>query len=158
VGDMGLSAAGLTWGNPLFLDMYIAALSSLLPGMIGFALTAPFTLVPRVWVLNPVWASVYFSPVDPVWGFIARPFRNHPAAPLGVVAGIGLFSFRTDFTAILPAVSMSNSMQFALSGWGSSLHDGARFLVTGQVGSIALTSLRLSSDLLGLLPPGEIPN
>src|SRR5262249_61755324 len=80
VGDMGLSAAGITWGNPLFIDMYIAALSALVPGVVGFALTAPFTMVPRAWILNPTWASVYFSPVDPVWGFIATPLRSDPAA------------------------------------------------------------------------------
>jgi VCBS repeat-containing protein len=67
VGDMGVSGAGLRWGNPLFLDMQLAALTSVMPGMVGFAATAPFTMIPRAWVVNPVWASVWFSPVDPAW-------------------------------------------------------------------------------------------
>src|SRR5207245_906409 len=117
VGDMGLSAAGLTWGNPLLLDMMLAGLTSLLPGTVGFALTAAFTMVPRVWVINPLWASVYFSPVDPVWAFMASPFRNNPGAFLAVTAGIGWFSFKNDFTAIMPAVSQNNQGGFALAGW-----------------------------------------
>src|SRR4029077_9695794 len=115
-------------------------------------------MVPRVWVINPLWASVYFSPVDPVWAFMASPFRNNPGALLAVTAGIGWFSFRNDFTAIMPAVSQNNQGGFALAGWGSSLHDGAQMLVTGQEGRIALSAFRLSSDLLGLLPPGTISN
>jgi VCBS repeat-containing protein len=132
VGDMGISAAGITWGNPLFLDMYLAAVSALLPGLLGFAATAPFTLVPRAWILNPTWASVFFSPVDPVWAAVAAPLRNDPGAFLKEVASIGFFSFKNDFTAILPAVSLNNKGGYAFAGWGSSLHDGAQYLVTAR--------------------------
>src|SRR5262249_49608702 len=67
VGDMGISAAGIRWGNPLFYDMYIAGLTGFFPGLVGFAAAAPFTLLPRAWILNPVWASVFFTPIDPSW-------------------------------------------------------------------------------------------
>jgi VCBS repeat-containing protein len=67
VGDMGLAAAGIRWGNPLFLDMQFLALTALLPGAIGAAISTPFTLQPRAWVLNPTWSSVYFSPVLSPW-------------------------------------------------------------------------------------------
>src|SRR5207302_922933 len=60
--------------------------------------------------------------------------------------------------AILPAVSQNNNGGFAIAAWGSSLHDGAQMLVTGQTGNIALSSFRLSNNLLGLLPFTNIPN
>ena len=74
VGDLGIANAGLRWGNPLMLDLQLVSiLGAIMPGAIGFALSAQFQLVPRIWTLNPVWASTYYTPVNPVWNVFQDP-------------------------------------------------------------------------------------
>src|SRR5262249_54439937 len=61
VGDMNISAAGIQWGNPLFLDMIFSSyLSPFELGVVGAGLSSLFyanmLLLPRAWIVAPVWA------------------------------------------------------------------------------------------------------
>ncbi|WP_372894889.1 hypothetical protein [Stieleria sp.] len=74
VGDLGIANAGLRWGNPMMIDLQLVTiLGGLLPGVVGFAISASFQLVPRIWTLNPVWSSTYYTPVNPVWNVFQDP-------------------------------------------------------------------------------------
>ncbi|MCH5376641.1 MAG: Ig-like domain-containing protein, partial [Planctomycetes bacterium] len=114
VGDSGIAAAGIRWGHPLFKDMEFLALFSLLPGAIGAAISAPFTLQPRIWTLNPAWSSVYYSPVDPLWGVGNDPdnfdFDTLSAIALATSLVPGFIGnlFATPVTLAYPAVSLAN--------------------------------------------------
>ncbi|MEM9826032.1 MAG: Ig-like domain-containing protein [Planctomycetota bacterium] len=72
-GDMGLGNAGLRWGHPLMTDLIFLTTLGVIPGAVGAALTAPFTMVPRIWTINPVWASTYYTPANPLWNVFQDP-------------------------------------------------------------------------------------
>ena len=59
--------------------------ATLMPGMIGFAMHGLYSLIPRAWILNPVWSSVFFSPVDASWAQVSNGLRDNPLAFAGLV-------------------------------------------------------------------------
>ena len=86
VGDSGIANAGLRWGNPQMIDFVFLSILGVLPPLIGFAMTAQFQLVPRIWTLNPVWASAYYTPVNPVW----NAFQDPDNFDFNVLTGVSL--------------------------------------------------------------------
>ena len=143
-GDLGLAAAGLRWGNPLLLDFQFAALTALIPGAVGFALTAQFTLTPRVWTLNPVWSSVYYTPVNPVWNAFQDP-DNFDFDTLNAVSlATSLVPiwvpqiYVSPFTAIYPSsVSVNNAGQsvFVAQTNNSEVAAGLNIVTAGHPGA-----------------------
>ena len=107
--------AGIRWGHPLFLDMLFLEMLAILPGAIGAAIATPFTLQPRPWLLNPTWASVYFSPVDAVWN-VGRDPENFDfdllsgiALATSLVPGFFGVKFATPTRLAYPQVSLANT-------------------------------------------------
>ena len=120
--DMGLAAAGLRWGNPLLLDMQVTESLSVLPGMVGFSLSSQFSMVPRVWVTDPTWASVYYTPVNPVWNVFQDPDDFDFDVLNSVSLATSLAPIYTEqlyvspFSSILPGQSLDNSGRAVFTG------------------------------------------
>jgi YD repeat-containing protein len=62
-GDLGLSSAGIRWGNPYYLELLFGGLSPLLGGGILAAAATGVSLayVPTMHLLDPIWAGLFFS-------------------------------------------------------------------------------------------------
>ncbi len=127
VGDGGLSSAGFQWGNPAFLDMALASLEGVigLTGITQAAAALPnltnLMLLPRVWVADPVWASLFLSPADQNWTPVFWKYNSEGASTaiektalfeLSLSVGKNAATLRkldvNDFATIYPYLSLSN--------------------------------------------------
>ncbi|MCA9197813.1 MAG: putative Ig domain-containing protein, partial [Planctomycetales bacterium] len=124
MGDSGWLGAGGRWGDPFFRDLFGAAVGLLTSPLFGgFGLNLAFTgalgggdaaggLRPTAWVINPIWATKFFSELDRKNG---------------------------DFSIIYSGGSLNNANQTAFPATLSSLHNKANQLVTAvhtNLGSI----------------------
>ena len=85
VGDSGISASGVQWGNPEFKDMILAGLMGAFTpalGLVGFgssqAALTNLMLLPRAWIANPIWASLFPTPVDQNWTSVFWNLNRYP--------------------------------------------------------------------------------
>ena len=121
VGDSGLAAAGLRWGDPFLMDLQISALSGVMKGVVGVTATSQFTLVPRVWLTDPIWAGIYFSPVNPVWNVFQEPGSIDTDVLNSVALATSLAPiylpqiYVTPFDAVMPGLSVNNAGQVLFS-------------------------------------------
>ncbi|PNY36630.1 hypothetical protein C2E31_12345 [Rhodopirellula baltica] len=115
VGDMGLANSGLRWGDPTMTDFVFLEMLAVLPPIIGAATTIQTTMVPRVWTINPSWASAYFTPVNPVW----NAFQHPDAVDINVLQSVAIVTslapiytdqiYVTPFVSIRPETSSVNN-------------------------------------------------
>ncbi|MCA9139121.1 MAG: tandem-95 repeat protein, partial [Planctomycetales bacterium] len=157
VGDLGIANAGLRWGNPQMLDLQLVTLlGGLLPGAIGFAISAQFQLVPRIWTLNPVWASAYYTPVNPVWNV----FQDPDNFDFDVLNAVSLATslvpiwvpqlYVTPFIAIYPSTaSVNNAGQsiFVASTNNSETEPGLKLVTYGHEGRKPYTSIPIDQPV-----------
>uniref|UniRef100_UPI003569E9FB hypothetical protein n=1 Tax=Stieleria sp. TaxID=2795976 RepID=UPI003569E9FB len=115
VGDAGLANSGLRWGDPKLLDLQLSGFAAVLPPISGTALLGEQTLAPRVWTLDPVWSSTYFTPANPVWNVFQDPDNFDFSLFRSVALGTSLASiyeeqlYVTPFTSIYPdSVTVNN--------------------------------------------------
>jgi hypothetical protein len=107
VGDGGLSASGVQWGSPDFLDMIFTATILRLESttIAGFAATTaefPDLLLPRAYVVAPLWGALFPSPVDYLW----TPLFWNASLVSPVAAEVGISAFALGLALVPGALAL----------------------------------------------------